>query len=108
MKTTVLLNSGEFSVPYDWQPRILDVQLLRVGNVFIAGVPAEFTTMSGRRLRKAIKATLVKHYGEEMADDITVILSGPANGYAVREKVHWTGLDTTLMFYSLLVLCRYL
>lgn len=69
------------SFPYAWQPTLLDVQLLRIGNVYIAGVPAEFTTMSGRRLRAAIKHKLIEYnVGNE---NTTVILSGPANGYAV-------------------------
>ena len=67
--------------PYEWQPHILDVQLFRVGNFYIAAVPAEFTTMSGRRLRKAIKEKLIElGTGDE---ETTVVLSGPANGYAV-------------------------
>ncbi|KAG0180502.1 hypothetical protein DFQ29_000591 [Apophysomyces sp. BC1021] len=75
----ILLDTGEIKIPYEWQPTILDIQLLRVGNVFIAGVPSEMTTMSGRRLRRAIKTTLEKH---GMGKNITVIQSGPANGYA--------------------------
>ncbi|KAF7729413.1 hypothetical protein EC973_004392 [Apophysomyces ossiformis] len=75
----ILLDTGEIKIPYDWQPKILDIQLLRIGNVFIAGVPSEMTTMSGRRLRQAIKAVLEKH---GVGENITVIQSGPANGYA--------------------------
>lgn len=71
------------TLPYAWQPKILDIQLLRIGNVYIAGVPAEFTTMSGRRLRRAIKAKLIEHGAGD--NDTQVILSGPANGYAVSE-----------------------
>ncbi|KAI9468209.1 Neutral/alkaline nonlysosomal ceramidase [Zychaea mexicana] len=76
----VILDTGEMTFPYEWQPHILDVQLFRVGNFYIAAVPAEFTTMSGRRLRKAIKEKLI-----EMGtgnNETAVVLSGPANGYA--------------------------
>ena len=67
--------------PYEWQPHILDIQLFRIGNFYIAAVPAEFTTMSGRRLREAIKKKLIElGTGNE---ETTVVLSGPANGYAV-------------------------
>ncbi|KAI7851491.1 Neutral/alkaline nonlysosomal ceramidase [Circinella umbellata] len=76
----ILLDTGEQKIAYDWQPKIIDVQLLRVGNLFIAGVPSELTTMSGRRLRKSIKQGLIKNgLGN---NDTIVIQSGPANGYA--------------------------
>lgn len=39
----ILLNTGDITFPYPWQPRILPVQLLRIGQLVIAGVPAEFT-----------------------------------------------------------------
>ncbi|KAI7861312.1 Neutral/alkaline nonlysosomal ceramidase [Spinellus fusiger] len=57
----ILLNTGEIKYPFDWQPKILDVQLLRVGN---------FTTMSGRRLQKAVKQKIIQ------------LGMGPSNGYA--------------------------
>lgn len=88
----ILFDTGEMNFPHAWQPHILDLQLLRLGDVYIAGVPAEFTTMSGRRLRNAIKRTLVKEGGDPSS--IQVILSGPANGYSVSRKVakeiHWS------------------
>ena len=38
----ILLNTGGLNFPYPWQPRILPLQLLRIGQLVIAGVPAEF------------------------------------------------------------------
>lgn len=77
----ILLDTGEISTLRPWQPEILDIQLFRVGNIFIYAVPAEFTTMSGRRLRKSIKKSLIKH---GLGDKNTIVIhSGPANGYAV-------------------------
>ena len=73
--------------PYTWQPHILDVQLFRIGNFYIAAVPSEFTTMSGRRLRNAIKNKLVE-YGIGN-NETTVVLSGPANGYAVSNYYYF-------------------
>ena len=35
-------------------PHVLPLQLFTIGNFAIAGLPGEFTTMAGRRLRKAI------------------------------------------------------
>lgn len=76
-----MLDTGEMTYLHTWQPNILDIQLLRIGNVFIYAVPSEFTTMSGRRLRNAIKKAVIEH---RLGDENTVVIhSGPANGYAV-------------------------
>ena len=40
--------------PYAWHPKIVDVQMLKIGQFIIAAVPGEFTTMSGRRLKDAL------------------------------------------------------
>lgn len=37
--------------PSRWAAGIMPIQLFRLGNFYIIGVPGEFTTMSGRRLR---------------------------------------------------------
>ena len=39
----ILLDTGEMDWPYPWQPSIIPLQLLRVGQLVIIGVPAEFT-----------------------------------------------------------------
>ena len=39
----ILLDTGYVDIPYPWQPSILPLQLLRVGQLVIIGVPAEFT-----------------------------------------------------------------
>ena len=39
----ILLNTGEIDKPYGWQPEIVPVQILRVGQLFILAVPGEFT-----------------------------------------------------------------
>ncbi|KAJ8662384.1 hypothetical protein O0I10_002078 [Lichtheimia ornata] len=75
----VLLNTGEIKVPYEWQPSIIDVQLVRIGNFFIAAVPSEMTTMSGRRLRKAIKKVLIE---QGVGNNDTIVIQTLANGYA--------------------------
>ena len=41
--------------PYQWHPEIVDLQLLRIGQLVIAAVPGEFSTMAGRRLREMIE-----------------------------------------------------
>ena len=60
----ILLASGEMRFPYAWQPTIVPLQLLSVGNLkpsnqeaslTIVGLPAEFTTMAGRRVRTLLQ-----------------------------------------------------
>ena len=43
--------------PVEWVPFVLP-QLFQIGQLFIVGVPGEFTTMSGRRLKATIKQAL--------------------------------------------------
>ncbi|KAL7730447.1 hypothetical protein ACLKA6_016672 [Drosophila palustris] len=52
----ILLATGRATFPYEWQPKIVSTQLLKIGDVIIAAVPCEFTTMAGRRLRNKIRA----------------------------------------------------
>ncbi|KAI8930853.1 hypothetical protein NX059_011870 [Plenodomus lindquistii] len=74
----VLLNVGEAKTPYDWSPNIVDIQLLRVGQLVIIVSPGEATTMSGRRWREAV-FNAVK--AENIAAEPLVVLGGPANSY---------------------------
>ncbi|RYP76487.1 hypothetical protein DL771_001721 [Monosporascus sp. 5C6A] len=75
----ILLDPGEQSVPYDWSPNIVDVQMLRVGQFVIIVSPGEASTMAGRRWRAAVKAA-----ASEIIPDAepVVVLGGPANTYA--------------------------
>ena len=41
--------------PYPWAPKIVPLQIFKVGQLVLIAVPGEFTTMSGRRLRNAVK-----------------------------------------------------
>ncbi|OWF56536.1 Synaptogyrin-2 [Mizuhopecten yessoensis] len=75
----ILLDTGEISFPYAWQPSIVDVQILRIGQLAILAVPAEFTTMSGRRTRDAVTAALIQ--GGFPANTVSVI-AGLSNDYA--------------------------
>lgn len=64
--------------PYAWQPSILPTQIFKIGNFVIIGVPAEFTTMAGRRLREAVKNELSRLAGV----DTNVVIAGLANAYS--------------------------
>ncbi|KAF1917703.1 neutral ceramidase precursor [Ampelomyces quisqualis] len=74
----VLLNVGEANTPYPWSPNIVDIQVLRVGQLVIVVSPGEATTMSGRRWREAVH-TRIESSG--IAKDPIVVLGGPANSY---------------------------
>lgn len=75
----VLLDVGEMSVPYAWSPNIVDVQVLRVGQVVVVVSPSEVSTMAGRRWREAVGKEVKDVIGEEPV----VVIGGPANTYSV-------------------------
>lgn len=76
---TISNRSLEFQMklPYQWQPKIVSTQVAIIGNVVIAGVPGEFTTMSGRRLREVIKEVM-----NDASDETSVIVAGLCNTYS--------------------------
>ena len=76
----ILLDVGEIATPYQWTPNIVDVQVLRVGQLIIIVSPGEATTMSGRRWRKAIHDN-AKTLSITGAEEPIVVLGGPANSY---------------------------
>ena len=76
----ILLDVGEQTVPYQWTPDIVDVQMLRVGQFFIIVSPSEATTMSGRRWKAAVKKTATQM--SITSTDPMVVLGAPANSYA--------------------------
>jgi neutral ceramidase len=74
----VLLNVGQANTPYAWSPNIVDIQVLRVGQLVIIVSPGEATTMSGRRWREAVHNSIVS---SNIASSPIVVLGGPANSY---------------------------
>ncbi|UKZ76600.1 hypothetical protein TrVFT333_004307 [Trichoderma virens FT-333] len=74
----VLLDVGEISTPYAWTPNIVDIQVLRVGQLVIIVSPSEATTMAGRRW----KAAVAKEAATFLDEDPIVVLGGPANSYS--------------------------
>lgn len=75
----ILLDVGEIDNPYLWTPNIVDIQLLRVGQLLIIVSPGEATTMAGRRWKEAIASSA--SLASLTADDPIVVLGGPANSY---------------------------
>lgn len=74
----ILLATGRAAFPYEWQPKIVPLQVLKIGDLILAGVPGEPTTMSGRRLRNAIRKSALESGGGEC----DVILAGLSNLYS--------------------------
>lgn len=64
--------------PYQWQPSTVSVQLAIVGDVVLAAVPGEFTTMSGRRLREELRETILSNGGSVEK----VVIAGLSNVYS--------------------------
>ncbi|CAK9009479.1 Neutral ceramidase B (N-CDase B) (NCDase B) (Acylsphingosine deacylase 2B) (N-acylsphingosine amidohydrolase 2B) [Durusdinium trenchii] len=76
----ILLYTGSMKAPYPYMPSRMAFQLLRIGDLIIAGVPGEFTTMAGRRTAKAIKKPLVEK--GVVSPDARVVINNCASGYA--------------------------
>jgi len=73
----ILLYTGGVSFPAAWTPSILPLQIFQIGHLFILGVPGEFTTMSGRRLRNAVLSVV-----QPKVSNAVVVIAGLANGYS--------------------------
>ena len=76
----ILLDVGEVDFPYAWAPDIADVQVQRVGQLFIIVSPGEATTMSGRRWKDAI-VSAAKNASMTGSSEPLAVLGGPANSY---------------------------
>lgn len=72
------VSSFQFNSPSPWSPKIVSTQLATIGPLVIACVPGEFTTMSGRRVRRAISDVLC---GGESPQCI-VVIAGLCNTYS--------------------------
>ena len=76
----ILLDVGEIENPYLWTPNVVDVQMLRVGQLIIIVSPGEATTMAGRRWKEAVFKSAELASLTEKVEPI-VVLGGPANSY---------------------------
>ncbi|KAL0984124.1 hypothetical protein UPYG_G00137430 [Umbra pygmaea] len=54
----ILFNTGEMNWPLPWHPSIVDVQIITIGPLAIVAIPGDCSTMSGRRVRDAVKQEL--------------------------------------------------
>jgi len=56
----------------------VETQILRIGQLLIAAVPGEFTTMAGRRLRDALNSEAITNGGPS---SVKTVIAGLSNGY---------------------------
>ena len=96
----VILASTGTIRPNPWTPSVLPIQLLRIGQLVLAALPAECTTMAARRLKKVIR--------ESLPGAGVVILAAYANAYSgyvtTREEYsaqHYEGASTLYGPYTL-------
>ena len=87
--------------PGGWVPRILKIQLMRIGQYYLAAAPAEFTVVAGLRVRRTVAAEL----GVPLEN---VLFQGYANSYASScttpedyEAQHYEGGSTLFGRYTL-------
>ncbi|OIW28858.1 Neutral/alkaline nonlysosomal ceramidase [Coniochaeta ligniaria NRRL 30616] len=78
----ILLDVGEIGTPYQWTPNIVDVQVLRVGQLLIIVSPGEASTMAGRRWKEAVSRSAAALFRSSSdGTDPVVVIGGPANSY---------------------------
>lgn len=106
----ILLDTGEMTFPCPWSANVLPLQLVVFGkDLVIIGVPSEFTTMAGRRLRATVRQQLE---ADGLADANTVIvISGLANQYshyvATREEYHQQRYEAASTLFGQFTLAAY-
>lgn len=87
----ILLDISHQNTPYSWAPGgptgVIETQILRVGDFFILAVPTEMTTMSGRRLKAAVRQELMS---QGVSTNPRVVIGSISNTYthytATREE----------------------
>jgi len=83
--------------PDPWTPHVIPLQVVQIGQLSILAVPAEFTTMAGRRLRELVNENMAEQFNQ---NNFTVI-AGLSNSYSSYvttpeeyEKQHYEGAST--------------
>lgn len=80
--------------PFPLVPNVVPIQLLKIGQLGIAGVPAEVNTMSGRRLKESLLHT----FGSIVDSIAIAAYSNAYSGYIATEEEynqqHYEGAST--------------
>ncbi|VDL17551.1 unnamed protein product [Hymenolepis diminuta] len=69
----ILLPTGLMNYPIPWHPSIVETQIFKIGSLVIIGLPGEFTTMSGRRIARAVSTIF--------PENSVIVLAGLTNLY---------------------------
>ncbi|MBC7304608.1 MAG: neutral/alkaline ceramidase [Nocardia sp.] len=87
--------------PVPWVPNVVPIQLIRIGELYLAAAGAEFTIVAGLRVRRAVAAVL----GVELEQ---VLLQGYTNSYheyvttpEEYDAQHYEGASTLFGRYTL-------
>lgn len=75
----ILFMTGRIMFPGKWTQGIIPLQVFRIGDFWIVGVPGEFTTMAGRRLRASITQAIVDSDGWTPTSHL--VIAGLTNSY---------------------------
>lgn len=77
----IFIPSGTLN-PIHWTPEIMPIQVIKLGNLYLATVPAEPTIMSGYRIRRQLAQTL----GTDVSRVITLGYSNAYSGYVTTPE----------------------
>lgn len=102
----VILSKRKLHIPFYgkviFTPEILPIQIIRIGKLVILAVPAEFTTMSGMRLKKTVRQALSDPEQHEL---VLAGISNAFSGYVATEYEymvqHYEGASTLFGAYTL-------
>ncbi|XWS55575.1 hypothetical protein CRYUN_Cryun09bG0012100 [Craigia yunnanensis] len=78
----ILFDTGKMKQPLAVIPSILPVQILRIEQLVILSVPAEFTTMAGWCLRDAVKTVLMSGGNRQFDSIVHIVVAGMTNTYS--------------------------
>jgi neutral ceramidase len=70
----ILVPIGEMNKTYPWVQEEVPVQLVRIGGLYLVGIPGEVTITSGLRIRRSV----AQRVGADVKD---VLIAGYANSY---------------------------
>jgi neutral ceramidase len=95
-KKPIIFGPGLFDPPL--APPVLPIQLLRIGPILVAALPAEISTMAGRRLREALLEVFRQDPSQTISEVMVTPNSNAYSGYVTtREEYdvqHYEGAST--------------
>ncbi|VDL93203.1 unnamed protein product [Schistocephalus solidus] len=99
----ILLATGQMNYPTPWQASIVETQVFRIGQLLIAALPGEFTTMAGRRVRDSIREAFTGALVARTQIPVKVVLAGLSNLYTdyVTTYEEYQGINDRLMSLGL-------